>query len=79
MLDIEEPERVADATKRMNLRHVVITRVNRDELPEGASQTPQVKLPEQYNTATQLVREVTSGTNIHDFDLTATVSNTGRR
>lgn len=37
LLDIEEPERVAFATKKMNLRHVVITSVNRDELPDGGA------------------------------------------
>lgn len=37
MLDIEEPERVAFATHTMNLRHVVITSVNRDELVDGGA------------------------------------------
>lgn len=37
MLDIEEPERVAFATHKMNLRHVVITSVNRDELVDGGA------------------------------------------
>lgn len=37
MLDTEEPERVAHATKLMDLRHVVITSVNRDELPDGGA------------------------------------------
>jgi lipoic acid synthetase len=36
-LDTEEPERVADATRLMDLRHVVITSVNRDELPDGGA------------------------------------------
>lgn len=36
-LDTEEPERVAHATKLMDLRHVVITSVNRDELPDGGA------------------------------------------
>jgi lipoic acid synthetase len=36
-LDTEEPERVADAARLMNLRHVVITSVNRDELPDGGA------------------------------------------
>jgi lipoyl synthase len=34
-LDWEEPERVAQAVKKMNLRHVVITSVNRDERKDG--------------------------------------------
>jgi len=36
-LDTEEPERVADAARLMDLRHVVITSVNRDELPDGGA------------------------------------------
>lgn len=36
--DIEEPARVASAVEQMNLRHVVITSVDRDDLPDyGAS------------------------------------------
>ena len=38
-LDPTEPERLAEAVRRMSLNHVVITSVNRDDLPdEGASQ-----------------------------------------
>ncbi|HET9136471.1 MAG TPA: lipoyl synthase, partial [Candidatus Kapabacteria bacterium] len=36
-LDTDEPNRVAEATRLMNLRHVVITSVNRDELPDGGA------------------------------------------
>jgi lipoic acid synthetase len=36
-LDWEEPERVAQAVKNMNLRHVVITSVNRDERKDGGA------------------------------------------
>ena len=36
-LDWQEPERVAQAVKDMNLRHVVITSVNRDERPDGGA------------------------------------------
>lgn len=36
-LDKDEPRRVADSVRRMNLRHAVITSVNRDELPDGGS------------------------------------------
>lgn len=37
-LDPQEPARVASACQKMNLRHVVFTSVNRDELPDqGAS------------------------------------------
>jgi lipoyl synthase len=36
-LDLGEPARVADAVARMNLRHVVITSVARDELADGGA------------------------------------------
>jgi lipoic acid synthetase len=36
-LDLGEPDRVADAAKRMGLRHAVITSVNRDELADGGA------------------------------------------
>jgi lipoyl synthase len=36
-LDLEEPERVAEAVERMGLAHAVITSVNRDELPDGGA------------------------------------------
>src|SRR5450432_2190178 len=36
-LDLDEPKRVGYAVKQMNLKHVVITSVNRDELTDGGS------------------------------------------
>jgi lipoic acid synthetase len=36
-LDPQEPERVAEATRRLRLRHVVITAVARDDLPDGGA------------------------------------------
>jgi lipoic acid synthetase len=36
-LDLAEPQRVAAAVKLMNLRHTVITSVNRDELDDGGA------------------------------------------
>ncbi len=36
-LDPTEPLRLAEAVRRMKLRHVVITSVNRDDLPDGGS------------------------------------------
>jgi lipoic acid synthetase len=36
-LDLDEPRRVADAVEKLNLKHVVITSVNRDELEDGGS------------------------------------------
>ena len=38
ILDLDEPKRVAQAAKTLGLEHVVVTSVNRDDLPdEGAS------------------------------------------
>ena len=37
-LEADEPERVAEATRRMKLRHVVITAVARDDLPDGGAE-----------------------------------------
>ncbi len=36
-LELDEPERVAEATRRMRLRHVVITAVARDDLADGGA------------------------------------------
>jgi lipoic acid synthetase len=36
-LDEAEPERVAEAVANMNLKHAVLTSVNRDELPDGGA------------------------------------------
>src|SRR5688572_10404618 len=36
-LDLDEPRRVGDAVAVMNLNHVVITSVNRDELADGGA------------------------------------------
>ena len=36
-LDLEEPGRVAESVQELNLKHVVITSVNRDELEDGGA------------------------------------------
>ena len=36
-LDLDEPRRVVDAIKQLDLRHAVITSVNRDELEDGGA------------------------------------------
>jgi len=36
-LDLNEPEHVAEAAKRLNLKHVVITSVTRDDLDDGGA------------------------------------------
>ncbi len=37
LLDLDEPRRVAASLKLLGLKHVVITSVNRDELPDGGA------------------------------------------
>ena len=37
-LEIDEPERVAEAAARLGLRHVVITSVTRDDLADGGAE-----------------------------------------
>jgi lipoic acid synthetase len=37
-LEADEPQRVAEATRRMNLQHVVITAVARDDLDDGGAE-----------------------------------------
>ena len=37
-LEVDEPERIAEATRRMQLKHVVITAVARDDLPDGGAE-----------------------------------------
>lgn len=37
-VDAEEPERVAEAVRRLELKHVVITSVTRDDLPDGGAE-----------------------------------------
>ena len=52
-LEADEPERVAEATRRMKLRHVVITAVARDDLPDGGAA--------HFHQVIQRVREVNPG------------------
>lgn len=37
LVEVDEPERVAEASSRLGLRHVVITSVTRDDLPDGGA------------------------------------------
>ena len=37
-LEVDEPERIAEATRRMQLKHVVITAVARDDLSDGGAE-----------------------------------------
>lgn len=52
-LETDEPARVAEATRRMNLRHVVITGVARDDLPDGGAG--------HFRRTIEQVRQITPG------------------
>lgn len=54
--DPEEPERVAESIKSMNLRHCVITSVDRDDIPDGGSSF--------WAETIRLIREINPGTTI---------------
>jgi lipoic acid synthetase len=49
-VDPDEPRRVAEAARRLNLKHVVITCVTRDDLPDGGAE-------HFYQTVTQARRQ----------------------
>ncbi|MEM9081541.1 MAG: lipoyl synthase [Verrucomicrobiota bacterium] len=55
-LEEDEPQRVAEATKRMGLNHVVITAVARDDLKDGGA--------EHFERTINTVREVNPGITI---------------
>lgn len=55
-LDPTEPERLAEAVYRLKLNHVVITSVNRDDLPDGGAS--------QFDRCIQQVRQLSPGTTI---------------
>src|SRR5215218_8291520 len=52
-LEADEPQRVAEATRRMNLTHVVITAVARDDLSDGGA--------EHFRLTIAAVREMNPG------------------
>ncbi|HUD45219.1 MAG TPA: lipoyl synthase [Candidatus Baltobacteraceae bacterium] len=52
-LEADEPARVAEATRRMNLKHVVVTAVARDDLPDGGA--------EHFRRTIEKVRELNPG------------------
>ncbi len=55
-LDPTEPERLAEAVRRMRLNHVVITSVNRDDLPDGGA--------DQFARCIQAIRATSPNTTI---------------
>ena len=55
-LDTDEPRRVAEATATMGLKHVVITSVDRDDLPDGGA--------EHFAETIRQIRKAAPGTTI---------------
>ncbi|MBF2029590.1 MAG: lipoyl synthase [Oscillatoriales cyanobacterium C42_A2020_001] len=55
-LDPTEPERLAEAVRRMRLNHVVVTSVNRDDLPDGGAA--------QFDRCIQAIRQASPHTTI---------------
>jgi len=55
-LDPTEPERLAEAVRRMRLNHVVVTSVNRDDLPDGGAA--------QFDRCIQAIRRISPNTTI---------------
>ncbi len=53
-IEADEPERVAEAARRLGLKHVVITSVTRDDLPDGGA--------EQFRRTVEAVRASTAAT-----------------
>ncbi len=56
VLDLDEPRRVAETAALLNLKHMVITSVNRDELPDGGAAV--------WAETIMRVREASPGTSI---------------
>lgn len=55
-VDLDEPRRVAEAVKLMEVKHAVITSVNRDELPDKGAQI--------WHDTIRLIKEYSPGTTI---------------
>jgi lipoic acid synthetase len=55
-LDPTEPDRLAEAVRRMRLNHVVVTSVNRDDLPDGGAG--------QFDRCIRAIRAASPGTTI---------------
>ena len=55
-IDSNEPENIANAVKRLELKHVVITSVTRDDLPDGGAQ--------HYVNVINAIRSMNSGVTI---------------
>lgn len=60
--------------------HSVSIRAARgEELDEGDVKLARIQIPEKYNSASELKREVKPGSNVHDFDLEVPIALTSSR
>lgn len=55
-LDLQEPDKIGQAVQRLGLRHVVITSVTRDDLPDGGAQhiADTIRAIQAHNTDTTI-------------------------
>jgi lipoic acid synthetase len=60
-VDFEEPGRVADAAKGMGLKHIVVTSVDRDDLPDGGASIWAETITALHQTVPGIVVEVLTG------------------
>ena len=70
-LDVNEPEQLADAVDSMNLRHVVITVVNRDDLPDSGADHYKKCIEEVHRRQPQLTLELLCSDLAGDHDALA--------
>ena len=83
-VDPDEPERVAEAVSRMGLKHVVVTSVTRDDLPDGGSghfadtvraihersdATVEVLTPDFVGRAEDIERVVSAGPEVYNHNV----------
>lgn len=72
-LDPDEPQKLADAAAKMRLKHVVVTSVNRDDLPDGGARHLQQILQQIKDTMPAATTEVLTPDFKGDLQAVATV------
>lgn len=74
LLDIDEPKKVSDSIGIMNLEYVVITSVNRDDLPDGGSKHFAKVIQQAKKDHPDLIVEVLTPDFMGNCDQSATVA-----
>lgn len=72
-VDYGEPKRVAESVRKMELRHVVITMVNRDDLKDGGAAIMAATVRSIHDAAPECTVEVLTGDFLGDRGAVATV------